>query len=218
MSDRSEFVMSVIKKIFIPVMLFLTFAMGLLYAMGTNWVWADGREYGDHDRYEWGERHGHDDDEHEGRDQRRGKGQKLPENAAYANECSGCHLPYQPWLLPARSWEKLMDGTEDHFGDDLALDAKVIEEIKNYLFENSAENTGVRNEWTGPRGKIIRSLKGAAPERIREVPYIRKEHKKQFRKNVFERESIKSFANCGACHKTAAEGDYEEDNIKVPKK
>ena len=32
------------------------------------------------------------------------------ENPQYLEECGSCHFPYQPGLLPARSWTKVMAG------------------------------------------------------------------------------------------------------------
>ncbi|MFQ5465986.1 MAG: diheme cytochrome c [Thermodesulfobacteriota bacterium] len=217
MTDRSEFIFSLITKIFIPVILFLTFAMGLIVATRAH---ADGWEHGGHEGHEWGERgegweRGHDDGERRSRG--KAKGVALAENPLYMEECSACHMAYQPWLLPARSWERIMDSAGDHFGEDLALEDSASAEIRAYLIENSAENTRVRNELAGQRGKIMRKLRGADPDRIRDVPYIRKEHRK-IRPEVFERPSVSSFANCAACHRTAGRGDYDEDNVRIPGK
>jgi hypothetical protein len=33
---------------------------------------------------------------------------------------------------------------------------------------------------------------------------------------VWKRASIKSAANCGACHSGAARGDFDEDRVKIP--
>jgi len=217
MTDRNEFIYSLITKIFIPVLLFLTFAIGLLLATRAQ---ADGWEHGGYEGHEWGERGEGWEREHDYDDRRswgRAKGAALVENPLYKEECSACHMAYQPWLLPARSWERVMDSAGDHFGEDLALDDATAAEIRAYLAANSAENTGVRNEFTGPRGKIMRSLRGAAPQSIRDVPYIRREHRK-IRPEVFERPSVSSFSNCAACHRTAEQGDYEEDNVRIPRK
>ena len=39
------------------------------------------------------------------------------ENPLYQEECGSCHMAYPPGLLPGRSWEKLMTGLADHFGE-----------------------------------------------------------------------------------------------------
>ncbi len=143
----------------------------------------------------------------------RSKGQ--PVNALYKEECSACHFLYQPWLLPARSWELIMLDNEEHFGEDLSLEDDTVKEILNYLEANSTENTMVRKRWAR---KILRDLPPTPPESIRDVPYIKRKHRKLFKRNVFERSSINSFSNCVACHETAPKGNYDEDNVKIPKK
>ena len=34
----------------------------------------------------------------------------------YNEVCGRCHFPYQPGLLPSRSWEQIMMKTDEHFG------------------------------------------------------------------------------------------------------
>jgi len=129
----------------------------------------------------------------------------------YEQECSSCHYLYQPGLLPWRSWKKLIKGSSDHFGENLGLDEKEAGGIGAYLRANSADN-GV-NEWAR---KISSSIGSTTPLRITETPYIQKEHRK-IPPEVFKRQAIRSFSNCDACHKTAVQGDFEEDNVVVPK-
>ncbi|MBE9528826.1 MAG: diheme cytochrome c [Proteobacteria bacterium] len=134
------------------------------------------------------------------------------DNALYSEECASCHFLYLPGLLPAGSWTKVMEGAEDHFGEDLALETETSTEILKYLKANSAETTGAKRSV-----KIMKSLKGETPLRITEIRYIVKEHR-EIRSKVFTRESIGSFSNCGACHRTADKGIFEEDDIKIPRK
>src|SRR5690606_37122372 len=42
---------------------------------------------------------------------------------AYQEECGACHLPYPPGLLPAASWQRIMQDLAHHFGTDASLDA-----------------------------------------------------------------------------------------------
>ncbi len=133
------------------------------------------------------------------------------DNAMYADECGTCHFLYLPGLLPAGSWVKVMEGAEDHFGEDLALDVELADDILEYLKANSAETTGAKRS-----RKILKSLGGETPLRITEVPYIKREHH-EIRAKVYKRESIGSFSNCSACHRTAAKGNFEEDNVKIPR-
>ena len=136
----------------------------------------------------------------------------IPENAAYKQECSSCHVLYHPGLLPARSWDAIIGGSSKHFGENLSLDDKTAAELKAYFNSNSAEHSRARFSH-----RILSSLgHGVTPGRITEVPFIQKEHRK-VGKVVFARPSIKSFSNCGACHPDAANGDFEEDNVSIPK-
>jgi len=138
---------------------------------------------------------------------------KLPKNAAYAEECSTCHFLYQPWLLPASSWEIIISNNDKHFGEDLALEQDSAEEILKYLEANSTENAA---NWNKRARKILKSLMENPPKSIRDVPYIRRKHRK-IKAKVFNRSSINSFSNCVACHKSAPNGSYDDDNVKIPK-
>lgn len=140
---------------------------------------------------------------------------KLPPitNDLYKKECGACHFLYQPGLLPERSWIKLIDTIDKHFGEDASLDAAANEEIKKYLIQNSAEKSNAKRS-----KRILSSIKSnSTPVRISETPYIQDKHRK-ISKDVYKRESIKSLANCIACHKTADEGLYEDDDVVIPKK
>ncbi len=134
------------------------------------------------------------------------------DNELYAEECSSCHFLYLPGLLPSGSWVKIMEGAEDHFGEDLALDEETSMEILKYLKANGAETTGAKRSV-----KIMRSLKGATPLKITETKYIVKKHD-EIRSSVYKRESIRSFSNCIACHRTADKGIFSERDVKIPKK
>jgi len=148
-----------------------------------------------------------DDDDEE----REGRFNVPPKDSAYSRECGSCHFLYFPGLLPENSWIKLM-AQEDHFGEALGLDAEAAAEITGYLKANSAD----RNRQTEWSSKIMRSLGTLTPVKITEVPYITRKHGK-IKREVFSRASVKTLSNCGACHRTGAEGDFEEDNVKIPK-
>lgn len=134
-----------------------------------------------------------------------------PQDPVYSAECSSCHFLYQSWLLTARSWTRLMKNSSNHFGDDLMLDQEAKKQILAFLTANSADKAG--NEWSY---KITRSSRRADPDRITDVPYIRREHR-EISPQVFERPSVTSRSNCGACHQEAKNGNYEEDFVRIPK-
>jgi hypothetical protein len=132
-------------------------------------------------------------------------------NPTYKKECGECHFTYQPELLPSASWMKILGRLDDHFGEEIELAPKSKEIISQYLKLNGAENSRADRAV-----KIMRSLGAQVPGRITDVPYIRKKHH-ELNPNILKRESIGSLSNCIACHKTAEQGVYDEDHVKIPK-
>jgi hypothetical protein len=130
-------------------------------------------------------------------------------NKAYRTNCGCCHFAYQPGLLPAKSWLRIIDTPDGHPGGGLSLERKTKAEISKYLTQNSAENTLSKRS-----RKILASI-GGVPTRISEVPYIREKHH-EINQEIFSRKSIGSRGNCIACHKTAENGDYDDDNVSIP--
>ena len=147
-------------------------------------------------------------------DDESGEGNLMPQpvNAKWQAECGSCHVAYPPALLPERSWRKMMAGLKDHFGDDASLDAATAREIADYLAAHSAEK-GV----TDVGRKVARaSPDGAVPLRITQTRWFRHEHD-DVGSDVWKRQSVRSPANCGACHRDADKGLYSEDSVKIPR-
>ena len=132
-------------------------------------------------------------------------------NPTYKEECGACHFAYQPELLPSGSWEKILAGVEDHFGEIIELDPESRKIIAEYLKANAAEHSSAKRAV-----KIMRSLRDRTPLRITEIPYIQEKHH-EVSPNVLKRESIGSLSNCSACHKTAEKGIYEDDYVSIPR-
>src|SRR5690606_15412168 len=65
-------------------------------------------------------------------------------NPLYQQECVSCHMPYQPGLLPARSWEKLMANLADHFGDNAELAPEDQKAITAFLTAHAADQSGAK--------------------------------------------------------------------------
>ena len=59
----------------------------------------------------------------------------MPANApaSFTSECSSCHIAYQPALLQANDWRKLMAGLSDHFGSDATVDPKKEPKMKRAI-------------------------------------------------------------------------------------
>lgn len=120
-------------------------------------------------------------------------------------ECGGCHLAYSPAMLPARSWQKLMGGLDQHFGDNAALDAALAERIGRYLADNAADAAGQ------PYGRqLMRGMAAAAaPLRITELPAWQRAHRSVPAWEWAHRD-VRSRANCVACHADATRGFYDQ--------
>ena len=129
----------------------------------------------------------------------------------YEENCGACHFAYQPGLLPSGSWEKILAGLSDHFGESIELDSESAKTISAYLRANSANYSSGKLSL-----KIMKSLGKQTPLRITEVPYIRREHH-EIQQNVLNRESIGSLSNCAACHTSAEKGIYDDDNVTIPR-
>jgi hypothetical protein len=128
---------------------------------------------------------------------------------AYTENCGACHFAYQPELLPSGSWEKILAGLSDHFGESIDLDPETEKTISDFMNSNSATYSSRKLSL-----KIMKSLGKRTPLRITEVPYIRREHHK-IQNNVLTRESIGSLSNCTACHTCAENGVYDDDNVTI---
>ena len=119
-------------------------------------------------------------------------------------------MAYPPEFLPEESWMKLLSGLDDHFGESVGMDTDSQQIIKDYLASNSADHSPSKQA-----EKIMRGLKNDSPLRITEVPCIKKEHH-ELHPDIFTRKAIGSFSNCSACHTTAEDGNFDDDNVKIP--
>ena len=167
--------------------------------------WDDDDDHDDDHKHRKRNRKRHRDNEHDG------SYLKPVNNPTYKEECGVCHFAYQPELLPEASWMKILTNLDDHFGESIELDDDSRKAISDYLKSNSAEYSSAKRAV-----KIMRSLGNQVPLRITDIPYIREKHH-EISPNVFKRESIGSLSNCIACHTTAENGIYEDDNVKIPK-
>lgn len=138
-------------------------------------------------------------------------GPVLPDHAAWRAECGGCHLAYHPVLLPARSWERMMAGQSDHFGDDLALDPQTLADITAFLRAHAAESALTEAAW-----KIDRTTPATqTPLRITETPYWRRRHR-DIPDATFETGAVNGRHDCAACHLDAEQGTFEDAAMRLP--
>lgn len=133
-------------------------------------------------------------------------------DARYAKECGSCHFAYQPGLLPARSWQKLMGNLADHFGDNAELPQEDSAAITDYLVKNAADRSNYRRSV-----KIDDSLSTRqTPARITQVPYIVSKHDEIPARLITGNPKVKSLSQCQACHTKAEAGSFSEREINIP--
>jgi len=130
----------------------------------------------------------------------------VPKNAAFEEECASCHMAYPPQMLHADSWRAMMGDLSHHFGSDASIDEKRRAAIADFLVANAG----------GRKTGNTRDAQGKPLLRITETARFEKKHR-EISAATWKRASIKSPANCGACHTRAAAGEYSERSINIPK-
>ena len=124
--------------------------------------------------------------------------QMLPQ---YRQECAACHLAYPPGMLPARSWSSIMAGLDRHYGTDASLDAATVEQIGKWLESNAGSYKRVSE--TPPDDRITRSA------------WFKRKHR-ELDVAVWRHASVRSAANCAACHGRAEQGRFGEHELRIP--
>jgi len=214
--EKGGFAMNKMHKAGLSLLFFF-----LLFHAGGNACLADDDCHHGDDSYQDDDSH-HGDDSYHDDDSHHGDAHRHPENQSqhylapvtnpvYKETCGSCHFAYQPELLPAASWQAILNNTADHFGESLELDDDSRKGIADYLQANSAEKSGAKRAV-----KIMRSLGSQVPQRITDIPYIREKHH-EISAQVFAQPSIGSQSNCSVCHKTAEQGIYDHDTVEIPR-
>lgn len=128
---------------------------------------------------------------------------RLPRSTpqAYLKECGACHIAYPPGLLPAGSWQRIMNGLDKHYGSDASLDPAMVRQIGAWL--QASAGTGRRGREEPPQDRITRSA------------WFEREHRK-IDPAVWRHDAVRSAANCGACHAGADRGRYDDDELRFP--
>ena len=144
----------------------------------------------------------------------RTKGVKPVTDKQYQAECSDCHFAYQPGLLPAKSWEALLNdkALRDHFGVNAELDDETLKAIRDYAVAHAAEKS-----WYKMSRKIaVATEKGPAPLRITELRFISRKHHEIPEKMIKGNKGVKSLSFCDKCHTQAGKGIYDADTVNIP--
>lgn len=126
----------------------------------------------------------------------------VPQLPAYTQECAACHVAYPPGLLPAESWRRLTSTLNRHYGTDASLDAATLSQLSPWLAANAGTYRRVRE--APPDDRITKSSW-----------FLRKHH--EVAPSVWKRPSVKSPSNCEACHGQAAQGDFNEHKVRIPR-
>lgn len=136
------------------------------------------------------------------------------ENATFYDKCSKCHKTYPPFMLPHDSWVRLMDGINNHFGEQITENNITKEEqntIKEYLLSQSAETSTHKVAF-----KTLESLGDMRPISMSKVPYWREAHK-NIEKSTFKSLPIKDASNCFVCHPDFEYGILDNTRIHIPR-
>jgi hypothetical protein len=95
----------------------------------------------------------------------------------------------------------VMSNLRQHHGTDASLEPAQVTEISTWLAQNASR----------------RLAADAAPEdRVTRTAWFVREHRK-VPQSTWARASIKTPANCTACHTGAAQGDFNEHAIRIPR-
>lgn len=128
----------------------------------------------------------------------------VPLTAKYKQECAACHVPYPPGMLPAASWQRIMGSLGKHYGTDASMDEATVREISGWLGTHAG--TYKRVSEAPPQDRITQS-----------AWFLRKHNPREVAPEVFKRASVGSASNCVACHTGAAQGNFNERDIRIPK-
>lgn len=124
----------------------------------------------------------------------------------YVEECGACHLAYAPGLLPAASWLGIMNGLEDHFGDNAETDEETAAYITQYLEEN-ALRPGQASRWS----MLLRNIPSDAPLRITLLPGFIQAHESEMELIEGLDYGPEFFSPCQDCHRQADEGLFDKE-------
>jgi hypothetical protein len=127
---------------------------------------------------------------------------RVPLAPKYVQECAACHLAYAPGLLPAASWQRLIDNLPRHFGTDASLDATTARQLSSWLAAQAA--TGKRAREAPPQDRITLSA------------WFHREHD-EVPSAAWKSPIVKSASNCAACHTQADQGDFSERSVRIPR-
>ena len=130
------------------------------------------------------------------------------QDETYIEECGACHLAYAPDLLPVTSWQRVMVGLEDHFGENAELDDQSAEHISGYL-----DSHGLSRGNPSRMSRLLRGLPEPPPLRITELPSFVNMHYLVARQLEVEELHEGFLSPCADCHREAELGIYDKERL-----
>ena len=121
--------------------------------------------------------------------------------ASYMQECASCHTAYPPGLLPARSWQRIMQGLDAHYGSDASLDAATVQQLSSWLQANA--------------GSCARVATPPPQDRLTRSAWFERKHR-HIPSAVWQLPSVKSASQCAACHTGAERGLFSDEQLRMP--
>lgn len=119
------------------------------------------------------------------------------------SECGDCHMAFPPETLSTVAWTKIINGLEDHFGEDASLDAATTAHILDFHLKNSNDVTNVRasKKWrmSFPVMRIVDANRFIKKHKGCEAAWVHKD--------------VGSKANCLACHKDMQTTGSTKENL-----
>lgn len=94
-----------------------------------------------------------------------------------------------------------MGNLDRHYGTDASLEADQVKQVSRWLQTHAGSYKRVREE--PPEDRITRS-----------TWFVRKH--REVDAAIWKRASIKSAAQCTACHRQAEKGNFDEDQVRIP--
>jgi len=105
-------------------------------------------------------------------------------------------------MLPAESWRRLVDNLPRHFGTDASLDPASVKALSAWLAANA--------------GGYKRVREAPPDDRITTSAWFTRKHD-EVPPAAWKRPTVKSAANCSACHGQADHGDFNEHTVRIPR-
>jgi len=131
-------------------------------------------------------------------------------NTVHIVNCGSCHLPYSPALLPMQSWQRIMGGLDDHFGEVVELSEDNKAHILDYM-----EKYALTEGQPGVMGQLAANLPDNPPLRITRLPAFIDMHTNAQELLGIDRLETVSLSTCEGCHRAAASHIFDKALLQV---